>query len=160
MLALDTPLLGSGHYFSNTGTTSGEIFSALSATETEAVIGPDALARTISKVRRACTPDTRNDDTPTGLACQTAEGLLAEAQTIAPIYFAASVIEGSEGDLLIHWDAPSKSVVLICPKDAAAQASLYKETLAGIKPIRSELARNASAQLLSEALTWVLQPIQ
>jgi hypothetical protein len=159
MLALNAQILGSGHHFSDISAAHGEI-SALSAIEAEAVIGPDALARTLLKVRHACSPLVRTDDTPTNFACRTAECLLAEAQTIAPVYFAASVIEGSEGDLLIHWDAPSKSVVLICPRDAGVRPSLYKESLEGIKPVSSELARNASAQLLSEALTWVLQPIR
>ncbi len=115
------------------------------------------LDQILSQVNELCNPRQQTEDTPTVAACESARRILAEVQRITPITLGATAVEASEGDLLIHWDTPSRSIVLICPKDGTAP-SIYRETLGGTAPTSSHLLRNASAQSLSEALTWVLPP--
>jgi hypothetical protein len=118
---------------------------------------PDPLDQIFLQIEEVCNPLDRSEDTPALSVCAAAHDILTEADKINRICLDATAIEGSEGDLLIHWDAPAKSVVLICPRNGRAP-SIYKETLDGVRPTTSQLLNDASAISLSEALAWVQSP--
>jgi hypothetical protein len=136
----------------------GELF-ATTHTESGATIGPDALSQTLLQIDELIRSYLRrgSEDTPSETAHSSVKMLLAEAQLENPILTMPSVIEGSEGDLLLHWDATTKSVVLICPATADKTQQIYKEELDGMKAASSEMVE-ATPKTLSEALSWVLRP--
>jgi hypothetical protein len=134
-----------------------EIWAGLHGSVT-AINPHNPLEQILSQVNELCNPQERPGDIPTAAACESARQILAEAQKITPICLDATAVEASEGDLLIHWDTPARSLVLICPRDARAP-SIYTETLEGVRSTSSNLRGNASAQLLSESLAWVLSPL-
>ena len=155
MLTLSLPT-ESGCYSSGSPASYGEIF-ALREMENGAFVGPDALSRTLCAIDKLCSLIPAREDTPNRLANQRAKELLSEAQTLAPIAMMPSTIEGSDGDLLIHWDTNSKGIVLICPGQVAKGAQIYREVLNGNRAASSEIG-DATPQTLSAALAWVLQP--
>jgi hypothetical protein len=155
MLALNSPVIKTGFYISQNEPGHGEL-SRLSATENGAVIGPDAVFRLMKDID-AIHLMPKNDDTPSEIAVGAAKRLICEAQNMRPIFLLASVVECSEGDLLIHWDTAIKNVVLVSPGSSNKPSTIYKETLDGRVAIHSELTK-ASAEELSDALAWVLQP--
>ena len=116
------------------------------------------LNHVLLAIDELCNNGELSEDTPTALACVSAQKILAEAEEIAQIYVDPTTVEASEGDLLIHWDSPAKSMVLICPGDGSAP-SIYTEMLEGVVATTSQLRGSASAQKLSEALTWVMSPV-
>jgi hypothetical protein len=131
----------------------GEYFAMSQVDNGGAVIGPDALSRTLSDIDRLVMT---GSDSATQAARTKAKLILSEAQLIKPIYLMASAIECSEGDVLIHWDTIIKSVVLIA-NAAGDRSQIYREILNGKSAAYSEIAE-ASPMALSEALTWILQP--
>jgi hypothetical protein len=155
MLALNSPVIQQGFYYGGNGSVHGES-PAWPALECGAMIGPDSLVRTIREIEKLVAPPPEHEDVPTAVAQENAKRLLAEAQTIRPVYVIPSAVEASEGDLLIHWDTAIKSVVLICPASNAKPAQIYMETLDGRRAVHSEMVE-ASPQSLSEALAWVLR---
>lgn len=155
MLALNSPVIQQGSYFLPNGAVHGE-FLALRSIEGGVIIGPDALSRTLREIDRLRKVELENEDTPTLLAVSAAKQLLSEAHSERPIFAMPSVIEGSEGDLLIHWDTALKNVVLICPASAEKPPQVYREELKGKKAVSSQLL-DASPEALSDALAWVLQ---
>lgn len=118
---------------------------------------PHPLDQILSAINELCRRQ-ETEDIPTARACESARQILLDADRIAHICLDATAVEASEGDLLIHWDAPARSVVLICARDGHTP-SIYTETLEGVRPTGSNLRNNASAQLLSEALAWVSSPL-
>ncbi|HUA17341.1 MAG TPA: hypothetical protein VMB25_01270 [Bryobacteraceae bacterium] len=154
LLALNSPVIQQGSYFSHNGAAHGE-FLALRSIDGGAVIGPDALSRTLLDIDQLGKVGLGNE-APTLTALGTAKRLLSEAQVEKPIYAMPSVIEGSEGDLLIHWDTAVKNVVLICPASPGKPPQIYREVLKGRKAVSSQIS-DASPKALSDALTWVLQ---
>jgi hypothetical protein len=115
---------------------------------------PRVLDQILLRINEVCNPQERSEDTPTSSVCAEARRIVSEAHKISPINLDVTTVEASEGDLLIHWDTPTKGIVLICPKNGGAP-SLYRETLEGVRPTDSELLSNASSTSLSEALAWV-----
>lgn len=115
------------------------------------------LDQILLRVSEACNPRQRSEDTPTASAWASTRHILIDANKIAPIDLDATVVEASDGDLLIHWDTPARSIVLICSRDEHAP-SIYRETLEGARPTSSQLSNDASASSLSEALAWVQSP--
>ncbi len=155
MLTLNSPVIQQGFFYGGNGSVYGES-PAWPAMEGSAVIGPDSLFRTIREIEKLETAELAHEDMPTTVAQQNAKRLLSEAQMVRPIYVIPSAVEGSEGDLLIHWDTSIKSVVLICPASSAKPAQIYMERLAGRRAVHSEMLE-ASPEALSEALAWVLR---
>jgi hypothetical protein len=127
---------------------------------TFALIAPSVphsvLTQLLVRLSEICNPRVRSEDTPSPYSCSTAQRILNEANTIAPIVLEPTVVESSEGDLLIHWDTSMKGVVLICPRNQSP--SIYKEILDGVRPTSSQLLTDVSANSLSEALAWVQSP--
>jgi hypothetical protein len=143
-----------GIYFPGDASSHGE-YLALSRMEIGGSIGADAISRTLRDIdllAKCSDPD----DTPTDHAREQAKLLLAEAQTIRPIFLMASTIEASERDVLVHWDTLEKSVVLVAPSVQSKPAQIYTEVLDGKKAITSTIS-DASGSALSTALAWVLQ---
>jgi hypothetical protein len=155
MLMLDLPTQ-SGCYMNSSLASHGEIFY-LREMENGSFVGPDALSRTLCAIDKLCRGLPPREDTPSRIAHETAKRLLCEAQTIDLICAMPSTIEGSEGDLLIHWDIGSKSIVLVCPGTPGKAPQVYREVLSGNKATHSEMG-DASPETLSAALAWVLQP--
>ena len=155
MLALNSPVIQQGFFYAGNGSAYGE-FRFSSAVEGGAVISPDSLIRTIREIEELNAMGLQNGDAPAVVAQESARRLLSEAQLDRPIFVIPSVVEASEGDLLIHWDTPTKNVVLICPASTAKPAQIYMEVLNGNRAVHSEMVE-ASPQALSEALAWVLR---
>jgi hypothetical protein len=156
MLALNSPVIQQGFFYASNGSVHGE-FRAACAIEGGAVIGPDSLIRTIREIEDLNADESRSGDGPSVVAQESAKRLLCEAQLDRPLYLIPSVVEASEGDLLIHWDTAVKSVVLICPASAGKPAQIYREVLDGKRAVHSEIM-DASPRALSDALAWVLRP--
>jgi|CZKS01.1.fsa_nt_gi hypothetical protein len=154
MIALDLPTT-QGCYLAPSADVHKELFAA-SATENGMVISLDALSRTFIEIDRLRQIEPRTE-AASALAVERAKRLLSEAQTIVPIFLVTSTIESSDGDVLLHWDAPSKSVVLVSPAEERNEPQIYRETLEGKKAVHSEIGE-ATAEFLSESLAWVLQP--
>ncbi len=129
------------------------ISEALSAAAAVSDNGPGTLERIFAEIDDLCA----QQEAPSADACAEARTFLAEVNRISPIPCDASVIEASDGDLLIHWDAAAKSLVLIFSAGGGAP-SLYRESLSGVHPVDSNLHRNVDARELSEALEWVQSP--
>jgi hypothetical protein len=155
MIALDLPTVHDS--YSGPATTLHDELFAISETENGAITSLAAVSRTIQDIDDIGTTVQPSEDVPTVLARDVAKRLLSEAQTIAPIYLMPSTIEGSDRDLLIHWETVSKGVVLICPGGENREPQIYKETLEGKRASDSEMTV-ASPEVLSAALAWVLQP--
>jgi hypothetical protein len=155
VLALNSPVIQQGFFYADNGSAHGE-FRASRAIERGAVIGPDSLIRTIREIEELNDLGLQHGDAPTAEAQENAKRLLSAAQLDRPIYVIPSVVEASEGDLLIHWDTSIKNVVLICPASTSKPAQIYKEVLDGKRAVHSEIVE-ASPQALSDALAWVLR---
>jgi hypothetical protein len=155
MLALNSPVIQAGFFYAGGGTAHGE-FRAACAIEGGPVIGRDSLIRTIREIEELSADQSRSGDGPAAVAQESAKRLLCEAQLDRPIYVVPSVVEASEGDLLIHWDTAVKNVVLICPASAGKPAQIYREMLDGKRAVHSEIM-DASPHALSDALAWVLR---
>jgi hypothetical protein len=155
MLALDSPVIAQGSYSAVYPSRHRQF--AISTTESGAIVGTDALFRIVQEIDRLWTGQPANEDTPTRSARDIAIDLLSQAQIRRPFYVMATTVEGSEGDLLIHWDTAFKSVVLICPSSTDKAPQVYQEVLEGKKARHSEI-HDASPTTLSDALAWVLQP--
>ncbi len=155
MLELNSPVVRQGFFYAENPSAHGELRTSC-AIEGGAVIGPDSLIRTIREIEELNADGLQPGDSPTAAAQENAKRLLSEAQLVRPIYIIPSVVEASEGDLLIHWDTPVKSVVLICPATTAKPAQIYREVLDGKRAVHSEMVE-ASPQTLSDALAWVLR---
>lgn len=155
MLALNSPVIQQGSFYASRASAHGE-FAVLHATESGACIGPDALIRAIKEIDDLSPKGVPSGDAPTQFAQATAKRLLLEAHANRPIYIVPSAVEASDGDLLIHWDAAIRNVVLICPASASKPAQIYTEVLDGKRAIHSEMVE-ASAQTVSDALAWVLR---
>ena len=153
--ALSSEILSEGCLPSGSAVAAGTFF-AYSRAESGAVVGPDALCRTMVDIDRLGREVPVTEDTPAPFARELAKRLLSEAQLLKPIVICAAVVEGSEGDVLIHWNAPSKGVVLICPGTAERPPQVYREVLSGNRTEHSSIGE-ASPETLSAALTWVLQ---
>jgi hypothetical protein len=129
------------------------------ATQTQSPLHPvGALDQILLRVGEICNPREQSDDTPAPSVYASAKDILTEANKISPLLLDATAVEASEGDLLIHWDTPARSVVLICPKNGS-HPSIYRETLDGVRPTSSQLLNDASATSLAEALAWVQSPL-
>jgi hypothetical protein len=152
----DLPFTSRDNIFVSRAMSPGEILAGLSDSVT-AIDSTNPIDQILSQANELCNLQGRSEDIPTSAACESARRILTETQRIAPICLDATAVEASDGDLLIHWDTPSRSVVLICPRDGRAP-SIYTETLEGVRPIASHLRGDVSAQSLSEALAWVLPP--
>jgi hypothetical protein len=135
----------------------GELL-AVPKTANGAITTLGAVDKTIQDIAAIGALTQPNEDIPTPFAMDTAKQLLQDAQAIAPIYLVPTTIEGSDGDLLIHWDTISKGVVLICPRDGGREPQVYKETLQGNRAASHSEMTLASSENLSAALAWVLQP--
>ena len=155
MLALNSPVIQQGFYYGGNGSVHGQTL-AWPLIGSSAIIGPDSFVRTIQEIKGLNDLAAQQGEAPTAVAQQTAKTLLAEAQAYRSIYVIPSAVEASEGDVLIHWDTASKSVVLICPASTARPAQIYTEVLEGRRAVHSEMAE-ASARTLSDALAWVLR---
>lgn len=155
MLALNSPVMQQGFFYAGNSSAHGE-FRALCPIEGGVVIGPDSLIRTIREIERLSAQGLQHGDAASAVAQESAKRLLSEAQMDRPIYVIPSAIEASEGDLLIHWDTATKSVVLICPASTTKPAQIYREVLDGRRAIHSEMVE-ASSHSLSSALAWVLR---
>src|SRR5271169_1015636 len=114
----------------------GELL-AVSKTENGAIAGLAAVSKTIQEIQNIGAILQPEEDIPTTLATDTAKRLLSEAQTIASIYLMPTTIEGSDGDLLLHWDTASKGIVLVCPGIEGRAPQIYKETLEGKRATHS-----------------------
>jgi hypothetical protein len=115
------------------------------------------FSRTLSQIDSLCEQREPLAEVPTQSACASARLILSGAHQITKIAIEPTAVETSEGDILIHWDLPTRSVVLICP-GTGRTPSIYRETLDGVLPSTSELQADATARSLSEALAWVLPP--
>jgi len=116
------------------------------------VAATSALDQIFLQIDELLQSQTCPDDTPTSFALSTARDTLTDANRLVRIPD-ASVVEASEGDILIHWNTKTRSVVLISPR-SGVYPSIYKETLQGLIPTSSQLITEASPELLSEALAW------
>lgn len=117
------------------------------------------LDQILDRISEVCNPQQPSEDTPAAGVYEAVRRILIAANKITPITLEATAVEASEGDLLLHWDTSTKSVVLIVPKNGGA-ASVYRETLDGVTPVTSRLEGNASDAILSEAIAWVSSPIR
>lgn len=156
MLQLNTPMVSAGCLSGVAIAKQGVFFSA-SQVVSGAVIGPHALLEAFREIDNLSNFSLPTEDTPTNFAREKAKRLLSAAQGVKPIILAPAVVEGSDGDLLIHWDTPFKSVVLICPSSDNKAAQIYREELNGKKAAQSRIG-DASGEALAAALSWVLQP--
>lgn len=155
MLALNNPVIDHGSFYVSRASAHGEV-AVLHATESGASIAPDALIRAIKEIDDLGAEGVSSGDKPTRLAQTTAKRLLLRAHAKRPIYVVPTAVEASDGDLLIHWDAVIRSVVLICPAFASKPAQIYTEALDGKRAIDSGIGE-ATPQALSDALAWVLR---
>jgi hypothetical protein len=155
MLSLNSQILADGYYSLSCSVARGKIHTE-AYLQTGSAIGPEALARTLAQVDELSNVLLRTEDTPTAHARDSVKRMLSAAQTYGPIYLGANTVEGFEGDLLIHWDTLTRSVVLISPAIATKASQVYTETLSGNHPVRSALLKNASPFDLWKSLKWLL----
>lgn len=156
MLQLNTPGVSAG-CFSGVAIAKEGVFFSTSQVVSGAVIGLDALSETFREIDNLSNVSLPAEDTPANFAREKAKQLLSAAQGVKPIILAPAVVEGSDGDLLIHWDTPFKSVVLICPSSDNRAAQIYSEVLNGKRAVQSRIG-DASGEALAAALSWVLRP--
>jgi len=156
MLNLNSQILGNGICALVSEAAQGVICTEMGI-QSGAVIGPDALTQTLAHIDALSDAFLCTEDTPSAHARDMAKRMLSEAQTYGPVYLGATTVEGFEGDLLLHWDTPTRSIVLICPSSSAKPPQIYSETLSGKHSADSNLLKDASPFDLWKSLEWILK---
>jgi hypothetical protein len=113
--------------------------------------GPYALSWTIKQLAAAAEGESA-EDRPTSYALQRAEELLTRLQPKLANSVAPTLIEGFEGDLLLHWEFSGRGVVLTFPAWADRPIRLYVEQLNGGVPVGTSLKIDPELGSIQEAL--------
>jgi hypothetical protein len=99
--------------------------------------------------------DCADADFPTVHAMSTARALCADVDRILGETVSFADLEAFDGDLLIHWRSPDRSMTLICPAGPDRKAKLYREELSPGAAVKSDITAEPRASDIARAIRWV-----
>lgn len=116
--------------------------------------GPCAIDHTLERIyeESIAEPD---EDKPTHFAMDTARELLQNAKRYLLNAISPNVIEGSEGDLILHWEIGGKGAALVFPAWADRPVRLYTEELEHGVPKRRSMVDSPETPHIVAMFRWL-----